>query len=131
MMTLQDPSIVVIQYYTLIGEHLYQQAYQLLGSYERRKSPYDDFALGMDQGYKVVKVLKVVRFNDWIKQNHSNMVPAKDNVYYEQLYVKGYDMAEMAPVDGIVESYAWTIRENGEVKLEFHGKLPYDEPSGY
>ena len=80
----------------------------------------------MAQAYQSVQVLKVVRYNDWIKQNHINMPPASDNVYYVQLYVVGENMVEMTPVNGIVETYAWTIRENGEVKLEFHGKLPYD-----
>ena len=125
IMALQDPAIVVVQYYTLLGQHLFKEAYQLHGSKDHTNSP-DEEALMMAQAYQSVQVLKVVRYNDWIKQNHINMPPASDNVYYVQLYVVGENMVEMTPVNGIVETYAWTIRENGEVKLEFHGKLPYD-----
>lgn len=85
-----------------------------------------DFTLGAERSYRVIKVLKVVRYNDWIKQNQIQMPPAKENVYYVQLYVIGENMAEMTPVNGVVENYVWAIRENGEVKLEFNGKVPYD-----
>lgn len=125
IMALQDPAMVVVQYYTLLGQHLFKEAYQLVGSHEHTNSP-DEEALMDAQAYQVVEVLKVVRYNDWIKQNHINMPPSSDNVYYVQLYVVGQNMVEMTPVNGIVETYAWTIRENGEVKIEFHGKLPYD-----
>lgn len=125
IMALQDPAIVVVQYYTLLGQHLFKEAYQLVGSHEHTNSP-DEEALMGAQAYQVVEVLKVVRYNDWIKQNHINMPPASDNVYYVQLYIVGQNMVEMTPVNGIVETYAWTVRENGDVKIEFHGKLPYD-----
>jgi hypothetical protein len=125
IMTLQDPAMVVVQYYTLLGEHLYREAYQLLSAKDRTNSA-DEEVVMMAQAYQRVQVLKVVRYNDWIQQNHIHMPPAGENVYYVQLYVVGENMVEMTSVDGIVETYAWAVRENGEVKIEFHGKLPYD-----
>ena len=125
-MSSQDPEVVIVQFYTLIGLHLYKEAFQLRSSKEQRNSPMADFTLGAERSYRVIKVLKVVRYNDWIKQNQIQMPPAKENVYYVQLYVIGENMAEMTPVNGVVENYVWAIRENGEVKLEFNGKVPYD-----
>ena len=83
-MTSQDPEVVIVQFYTLIGLHLYKEAFQLRSSKEQRNSPLADFTFGAEQSYRVIRVLKVVRYNDWIKQNQINMVPAKDNVYYVQ-----------------------------------------------
>lgn len=125
VMTLQDPAIVVAQYFTLIGAHDYPAAYQLLGAHERTNS-LEAFAEMAAQAYQEVQVLKVVRYNDWLKQSHANLPPGSENVYYVQLYVVGMNLTEMTPVKGIVVTYAWTARENGDIKIEFHGKLPQD-----
>ena len=126
IMAQQDPAIAIVNYYTLIEMHLYKDAYLLLSNSERKNRPIDGFILGAEQSYQEVKVLKVVQYNEWIKQNHIKMPPAADNVYYVRLYVIGNNMAEMSPIHGIVETYVWTVRENGDIKIEFHGKLPYD-----
>ena len=126
IMAQQDPAIAIVNYYTLIEMHLYKDAYLLLSNSERKNRPIDGFILGAEQSYQEVKVLKVVQYNEWIKQNHIKMPPAADNVYYVRLYVIGYNMAEMSPIHGIVETYVWTVRENGDIKIEFHAKIPYD-----
>jgi hypothetical protein len=125
-MSSQDPEVVIVQFYTLIGLHLYKEAFQLRSSKEQWNSPLADFMIGAERSYQTIRVLKVVRYNDWIKQNQIQMPPAKENVYYVQLYVIGENMAEMTPVKGVIENYVWAIRENGAVKLEFNGKVPYD-----
>ena len=123
-MSSQDPEIVTAQYYTLTDLHLYKEAHQLLSSHEMRNNPLKNFSVMMEQSYQTIRVLKVVRYNDWIKQNQIQMPPAKENVYYVQLYVIGENMAEMAPVNGVVENYVWAIRENGAVKSSLMARYP-------
>jgi hypothetical protein len=118
-MSSQDPEIVIVQYYTLLGLRLYKEAYQLFSTHEQKNQPLTDFVSGAEQSYKVIKVLKVIRYNDWIKQTHGNAVAGWDDVFYVKLFIIGYDLANFAPVNGIVEVYAGIVKENGEVKIEY------------
>ena len=59
----QDGSIVILQYYTLLDMHLYDQAWQLYSTEYQTPAHKKNFFEGTQYFYKVIKVLKVVPYD--------------------------------------------------------------------
>lgn len=80
-MSTQDGRIVEIQYYTLFGLHLFDQAYQLLSA--NFKSSYSESAFVEDSTnfYQVVKILEVIPAKEEMERDGGNPQAVSDNVY--------------------------------------------------
>lgn len=126
-MSSQDGRIVVIQYYTLLGLHLFDQAYQLLSSDLRTNYNYTEkkFLDDSTNFYKIVKVLKVIPAKE---EDKANLQCVCDNWYYAEIYAEGENGMSGPFVNGIQQGYFQVTRENGEWKIEKWGD-GVDNPS--
>ena len=122
----QDGSIVIVQYFTLLDLHLYEQAYNLFSYTKQLHSPKEKFLEGEKEFSKVVKVLKVIRYNDWIKQMGRRDPKVSDNWYYVQIYAEGEHEFAGAYPNGIQpDLFVRVTLENGEWKIEEFSTVPY------
>jgi hypothetical protein len=113
----QDGSIVIVQYCTLLDMHLYDQAWQLFSTEYQTPARKKNFFEGTQYFYKVIKVLKVVPFNEWLIQNGSPSSKDNINKYHVELYGEGYGAFSGANENG---RYGITIQvtlENNEWKI--------------
>ncbi len=129
----QDGSIAVTQYYTLLGLHEYEKAYYMwshTGGDDPAHNPRKEKFISETSSFmKVVKVLQVVRYNDWLKQQNSYTSPPlrlSDDWYWVSIYSEGEDGGiPLGPTKGIHVFYVLVVKENGEWKLEQTADTPF------
>ena len=113
-----DGRIVVIQYYTLLGLHLPDQAYQLFSANWKAQYPEDKFLFASANFYKFVKVLKVVPAKE---EDGVNWQAVSDNIYYVEIYAEGENGMSGPFVNGKQTLYVLVTKENGDWKIDAWG----------
>ena len=113
----QDSSIVIVQYYTLLDMHLYDQAWQLYSTEYQTPAHKKNFFEGTQYFYKVIKVLKVVPYDEMFKQTGGPPSKANINKYYVELYGEGYGAFSGANVNGRYNTTIQITFENNEWKI--------------
>lgn len=121
----QDGSIVIVRYFTLVDLHLYEQAYDLLSEGAKLQTTKDRYLEGEKMFERVVKVLKVARYNDWVKQKGENPVKVSDDWYYVNLYIEGENGWAGAYPNGIQDRYIRVILEDGKWKVDEFSTFAY------
>jgi hypothetical protein len=126
----QDGSIVIVQYYTLLDLHLYEQAYDLLSSSNEWRRSNDKYkAQYVEQqriDSKVVKILQLYRYKDYLKQNGRDASKVSDNWYLVQLYAEGENGLAGAYPNGIQPGiYIRVTFENGQWKIDEFSSMAY------
>lgn len=125
----QDPLIVIVQYYTLLDLHLYEEAFNLLSTtneWRRQNDKFKDNFIGQQKfDMKVVKVLKVIRYNDWLTQQGSSNPQVSDDWYMVSYYAEGEGQYAGANPNGIQPvDFVRVVQENKEWKIaEFSGTV--------
>lgn len=126
----QDGSIVIVQYYTLLDLHLYAQAYDLFSSSNQWRRSNDKYkAQYVEQqrhDSKVVKILQLYRYKDYLKQHGRDASKVSDNWYLVHLYGEGINGFAGAYPDGIQPSlYIRVTLENGQWKIDEFSSMAY------
>ncbi len=121
----QDPKIVIVRYYTLLDLHLYEQAYDLMSSSSNNGKHDKSWEIeDLKAVYKAVKVLQVIRYNDYLKQTGATNQSFSDDWYMVIYYAEG----NLAYSNGIQpETFVRVGKENGEWKIEEFSNMAYDK----
>ncbi len=124
-----DPKVMIVRYFTLLDLHLYEQAYDLLStSSEYRTHNDQDKAWWISNERtvtKVIKVLQVVRYNDFLDHEglRTQHTKVSDNWYMVSYYAEG----KMAYPNGIQPLvYIRVIKEMEEWRIEEFSDLAYE-----
>ena len=118
-----DGRIVVIQYYTLLGYRLYDQAYQLFSASWKAQYPEDKFLFAAANFYRFVKVLEVIPAKEEMQRDGANWQAVSDNVYYVEIYAEGENGMSGPFVNGKQTLYVLVTQENGDWKIDTWGDL--------
>jgi hypothetical protein len=126
----QDGNIVIVQYYTLLDLHLYEQAYDLLSRSNVYRRSDDQFkAQYMEQNRinsKVVKILQLYRYKDYLKQNGRDASKISDNWYLIQLYAEGENGLAGESPNGVQPGlFIHIAMENGTWKIDEFSSTAY------
>ena len=116
-----DGRIVVIQYYTLLSYHLYDQAYQLFSASWKTQYPEDKFLFAAANFYRFVKVLEVIPAKEEMQRDGANWQAVSDNVYYVEIYAEGENGMSGPFVNGKQTLYVLVTKENGDWKIDAWG----------
>ena len=116
-----DGRIVVIQYYTLLSYHLYDQAYQLFSASWKAQYPEDKFLFAAANFYRFVKVLEVTPAKEEMQRDGANWQAVSDNVYYVEIYAEGENGMSGPFVNGKQTLYVLVTQENGDWKIDAWG----------
>jgi hypothetical protein len=119
-MSSQDGRVVVTQYYTLMGLHLYEQAYQMFSSKMRPPVEFKSFLNISESAYKVLKIFEVIPALEEIKRVGGNPSGNIADWYYVTFYAEGENGMSGSQANGIQHRYVLLTKEKGEWKiLEF------------
>lgn len=122
----QDGRIVIVQYYTFLDLHLYEQAYDLFSYTRKLDSPKDKYLEGEKEFSKVVKILQLYRYNDYLKQNGRDTPKVSDNWYLVQLYAEGEHEFAGAYLNGTQPGiFIRVTLEDGIWKIDEFSSLAY------
>ena len=116
-----DGRIVVIQYYTLLSYHLYDQAYQLFSANWKAQYPEDKFLFAAANFYKFVKVLEMIPAKEEMQRDGANWQAVSDNIYYVEIYAEGENGMSGPFVNGKQTLYVLVTEENGDWKIDAWG----------
>jgi len=118
----QDGSIVILQYYTLLDMHLYDQAWQLLSIEYQTPANKKNFFEVAPIFYKVVKVLQIIPGKERELQLGRTPTNYYINKYWVEVYGEGYGIFQGANVNGTYWHLIQVMLENNEWKItEFPG----------
>lgn len=115
-MSLQDGKVVVVQYYTLLGLHLYEQAYQMLSPQASTMNK-NAFLEGAKDAFVWVKVIKISPAKDEIVKYGARLPSNIDNWYYIKIYAEGEHGMSGSKMNGFQDIYIRLGQENGEWKI--------------
>jgi hypothetical protein len=121
----QDGRIVVVQYYTLLGLHLYEQAYQMLSSQMQPSIEKNPYLEGVKNAFIVVKVLKVIPAKEEILRIGGNPPSYVDNWYYVEIFAEGENGMSGSRPNGFQKLYVRINQENKEWKILTFGDSVY------
>ncbi len=104
--------IVIAEYYKLLDQALYEDAYQLLGVSAKQHSPkLEDYIASSTRAYKSVKIVDIQPYDEWIRQQgHEPLLdPELKNVFYVQIIAEGEGVMSGAAVSGEVQTLFITV----------------------
>ena len=104
--------IVITEYYKLLDQALYEDAYQLLGASTKQHSPnLEDYVASSTRSYKSVKIVDIQPYDEWIRQqgNKPPLDPELKNVFYVQIVANGEGAMSGSAVSGEVQTLFITV----------------------
>lgn len=114
--------IVIAQYYKLLDQAQYQEAYQLLGSTARQHAPdVEDYVASAARAFKNVKILVIEPYDEWVRQQ--GHAPSNDpelkNIFYVQIVAEGEGKMSGSAASGEVQTlFITVVSEDGEWKID-------------
>lgn len=122
-----DGIIVLAQYYTLFGQGLYKEAYQLLSSSKTQALSSEDFIKNSEM-LRIIsaRLITAQPYNEWAKNQGFKSPQDSDLMkrFYIRVYAEGEGgMAGSVP-NGIHTYFATLVWENGEWKISSMGTSP-------
>jgi hypothetical protein len=116
-MSPQDGKVVVVQYYTLLGLHLYEQAYQMLSAQIRQRAEKNTYLDGVKYAFIVVKVFHISPAIDEFSKYGGVPPDDIDDWYYVKIYAEGENGMSGSQVNGFQKLYVRLALENGVWKI--------------
>ena len=112
--------IVLAQYYTLLDQRLFEQAYQLLSSSNQDATTLEEFLTGHEAvSVCTYKLISVQPYGDWAK--NQGLKPLLDTEIMKRFYIRVYAEGEEgmagSVANGIHTFFATLVWENGEWKI--------------
>ena len=114
--------IVIAQYYELLDQARYQEAYRLLGPTARQHSPtVEDYVASAARAFTNVKILVIMPYDEWVRQQGhepSNNSEFK-NLFYVQIMAEGEGGMSGSAVSGEIQTlFITVISEDGAWKID-------------
>lgn len=103
---------VIAQYYKLLDQALYKDAYQLLGASAKLHAPnLEDYIASSTRAFKSVKIIAIQPYDEWVKQqgNQPPLDPAMANVFFVQIIAEGEGIMSGSAVSGEVQTLFITV----------------------
>lgn len=115
-----DGVIVLAQYYTLLDQKLYEQAYQLLSPSKPNAKSLEEFI----SGHEMVKIstfelISAQPYYEWAKEQGSKPSPDSETKkrFYIRVYAEGEGGMAGSITNGVHTFFATLVWENGEWKI--------------
>lgn len=107
-----DGAMVITQYYTLLSQGLFEEAYQLLSPSRPNPQNLDDFLMGAENVFQTVDLYKVQPYYLWSSQEDTSLKDTNNQIqYYVEVYVDGEDGWASIPY-GVWNPIVTVVREN-------------------
>ena len=122
-----DGGIVIVQYYTLLDQGLFEEAYQLLSSSAQSPQSVEDFVAGAKMAFKTVNVITVQPYNEWASRR--GYPPSEDpdgqKRFYVEIVAEGESGMSGSVPNGVVQ-HLWlgVVQENSEWKIDSFSTAP-------
>ncbi len=112
----------ILQYYKLLDQGRYEDAYLLLGASAKEHAPnLDDYVASTARAYKRVKVIDIQPLNEWAKASREQPLPDPDlnNIFYVQIVAAGEGGMSGSAVNGQVQTlFIAVTQEDGAWKID-------------
>jgi hypothetical protein len=115
-----DGIIVLAQYYTLLDQNLYEQAYQLLSPSRPNSKSLEEFVSGHEMvKIYTFKLTSVQPYYEWAKEQGSKPSPDSETKkrFYIRVYAEGEGGMAGSVTNGVHTFFATLVWENGEWKI--------------
>lgn len=112
--------VTIAQYYTLLDQGLYKEAYNLLSSSMPHIKTLENYVSGAKAAFKKVKIIVVQPYNEWAKQQGYIVPqdPMNKIKFFTQIIAEGEGNMSGSAMNGEVQTLFITlILENGEWKI--------------
>ena len=115
-----DGVIVIAQYYTLLDQRLYEQAYQLLSTSRPKATSLEEFVRGHEMviiySYKLISAQP---YYEWVEKQGFTPTPDSETNkrFYIRVYAEGEGGMAGSVTNGVHTYFATLVWENGEWKL--------------
>lgn len=116
-----DGVIVITQYYTFLGNGLYEEAYHLLSSSAQKPHSLEDYIVTKSINFHTVQIITIQPFDEWRRQQDAHFTPDPPTRprFFVQIIATGEGGMSGSAINGTVQDLFLTvIQENGEWKID-------------
>jgi hypothetical protein len=122
-----DGVIVITQYYTFLGNGLYEQAYQLLSASVHEVRSLDDYIEMASHVFKAVEIDSILPYNIAVEQQGGHVTPDPSNKerFAVQIRSWGEGNTSGSQPNGVVQDlFLGLVLEDGKWKIETFATAP-------
>jgi hypothetical protein len=113
--------IVIVEYYKLLDQSRYEEAYQLLGAQAKTHSPnLEDYVASSRIAFKDVKIVTIQPYDEWASQQgyQPSLDPKMREVFFVQIIAKGIGVNSGSAISGEVQTLFITVtQEEGQWRI--------------
>jgi hypothetical protein len=115
-----DGIIVLAEYYTLLDQKLYEEAYQLLSTSKPNAKSLEEFVSGHEVvSINTYKLISTQPYYEWAEELGSRSSPDSETKkrFYIRVYAEGEGGMAGSVINGVHTYFATLVWENGEWKI--------------
>jgi hypothetical protein len=116
-----DGILVITQYYKLLDQASYEDAYQILGgSAKQHASSLESYIASSTRAFKSVKIVAIQPYDEWVRQqgHQPTLDPELKYVFFVQIVAEGEGTMSGSAVSGEVQTLFITVaQEDGQWKV--------------